>query len=68
VPKGFSKENPNIDLIRKKAYLFTKLYNNQEVLAPNFLAQVNTDFQAVRPFFDNMSIVLTTNLNGVSLH
>jgi len=65
VPKGFSKENPNIDLIRKKAYLFTKRYSNQEVLAPNFLAQVNTDFQAVQPFFDYMSIVLTTDLNGV---
>jgi len=65
VPKGFSKENPNIDLIRKKAYLFTKRYSNQGVLAPNFLAQVNTDFQAVRPFFDYMSIVLTTDLNGV---
>ncbi|MGB1448443.1 MAG: DUF2461 domain-containing protein [Flavobacteriaceae bacterium] len=66
-PKGFSKEDPNIDLIRKKAYLFTKRYSDQEVLAPDFLAQVNADFQAVRPFFDYMSSVLTTDLNGVSL-
>ena len=66
-PKGFSKEDPNIDLIKKKAYLFTKRYSDKEVLSKNFLQQVNTDFQAVRPFFDYMSSVLTTDLNGVSL-
>jgi uncharacterized protein (TIGR02453 family) len=66
-PKGFSKEDPNIDLIKKKAYLFTKRYSDNEVLSKNFLQQVNADFQAVRPFFDYMSSVLTTDLNGVSL-
>ena len=66
-PKGFSKEDPNIDLIKKKAYLFTKRYSDKEVLSKNFIQQVNADFQAVRPFFDYMSSVLTTDLNGVSL-
>ncbi len=66
-PKGFSKEDPNIDLIKKKAYLFTKHYSDEEALAPDFLKQVNSDFKAVRPFFDYMSSVLTTDLNGVSL-
>lgn len=66
-PKGFSKEDPNIDLIKKKAYLFTKKYSDKEVVAPNFMMQVNEDFQAARPFFDYMSSVLTTDLNGVSL-
>ena len=66
-PKGFSKEDPNIDLIKKKAYLFTKRYSDKEVLSKNFLQQVNADYQAVRPFFDYMSSVLTTDLNGVSL-
>ena len=66
-PKGFSKEDPSIDLIKKKAYLFTKRYSDKEVLSKDFLQQVNADFQAVRPFFDYMSSVLTTDLNGVSL-
>lgn len=66
-PKGFSKEDPNIDLIKKKAYLFTKKYSDKEVVAPNFMMQLNEDFQAARPFFDYMSSVLTTDLNGVSL-
>ena len=66
-PKGFSKEDPNIDLIRKKAFLFTKKYTDKEVLSSGFMAQVNNDFKAVRPFFDYMSSVLTTDLNGESL-
>lgn len=66
-PKGFSKEDPNIDLIRKKAYLFTKKYTDEEVLSKDFLLQVQQDFLAARPFLEFMSNVLTTDLNGESL-
>ncbi|MDB4152225.1 DUF2461 domain-containing protein [Flavobacteriaceae bacterium] len=66
-PKGFSKEDPNIDLIRKKMFLFRKKYSDKEVLSPNFLEQLVQDFRTVRPFLDYMSSVLTTDLNGVSL-
>ena len=67
VPKGFSKEDPNIDLIRKKMFLFRKKFSDKEVLSPNFLEQLTQDFRTVRPFLDYMSSVLTTDLNGVSL-
>ena len=66
-PRNFSKDDPNIDLIKKKAYLFTKQYSDKEVLSEGFLQHVSDDFKAVRPFFDYMSSVLTTDLNGVSL-
>jgi uncharacterized protein (TIGR02453 family) len=66
-PKGFSKEHKAIDLIKKKQYIFTKKYTDKEVLDPNFLSEVNQSFKAIRPFFDYMSDVLTTDLNGVSL-
>ncbi|HBK71833.1 MAG TPA: TIGR02453 family protein [Flavobacteriaceae bacterium] len=66
-PKGFSKEHPNIDLIRKKQFIFTKKYTDQEVLSPDFLKNVGASFKAIRPYFDFMSDVLTTDLNGVSL-
>ncbi|MCH1538385.1 MAG: DUF2461 domain-containing protein [Flavobacteriaceae bacterium] len=66
-PKGFSKEDPNIDLIRKKMFLFKKKYTDTEVLASNFIDKVAQDFITVRPFLDYMSSVLTTDLNGVSL-
>jgi hypothetical protein len=48
-------------------FLFSKKYNDKEVLSKDFLNQVTKDFIAVRPFLDYMSSVLTTDLNGVSL-
>ena len=66
-PKGFDKEHPAIDLIRRKQFIFTKNYTDKEVLADNFLNDVNDAFKNVRPFFNYMSDVLTTNLNGESI-
>uniref|UniRef100_UPI004049D560 DUF2461 domain-containing protein n=1 Tax=Gelidibacter sp. TaxID=2018083 RepID=UPI004049D560 len=66
-PKGFDKEHPDIDLIRKKQYIFTKKYTDKDVLSEGFLDDVNASFKAVRPYFDYMSNVLTTNLNGESI-
>jgi uncharacterized protein (TIGR02453 family) len=66
-PKGFDKEHPAIDLIRKKQYIFTKKYKDNEVTSEGFLEDVNKSFKVIRPYFDYMSEVLTTNLNGESL-
>lgn len=66
-PKGFSKEHPNIDLIKKKQHVFIKNFSDQEVLSSDFIWVIDTHFQNIRPFFDYMSHVLTTDLNGVSL-
>ena len=66
-PKGFSKEHPDIDLIKKKQFIFTKKFSDKEVTSEHFLKEVDTAFKAIRPYFDYMSEVLTTDLNGVSL-
>ncbi len=66
-PKGFSKTHKSIDLIKKKQYIFTKKFTDAEVLEADFLEHVDHAFKAIRPFFDYMSDVLTTDLNGVSL-
>jgi len=66
-PKGFSKDHPDIDLIRHKQYIFRHAYTDAEVLSPKFYDDVLQRFEAIRPFFDYMSAVLTTDLNGVSL-
>ncbi|QIE58454.1 DUF2461 domain-containing protein [Rasiella rasia] len=65
-PKGFSKEDPNIDLIRLKNFIVTHKFKDTEVMAPDFAEKVLHHFQLLRPFFDYMSDVLTTDLNGVS--
>jgi len=66
-PKGFDKAHANIDLIRKKQFIFSLSFTDKEVLDPNFGNEVNQSFKAIRPYFDLMSDVLTTNLNGESL-
>ncbi|MGX7666480.1 DUF2461 domain-containing protein [Flavobacterium pedocola] len=67
-PKGFDKEHPANDLIRKKQYLVMRKFTDKEVLDKNFKAEVIATFLAMRPFFDYMSEVLGTNLNGESIY
>ncbi len=67
-PKGFDKTHPAIDLIRKKQYLISRSFTDKEVTSENFKTEVLATFKAMRPFFDYMSDVLGTNLNGESLY
>ena len=66
-PKGFDKEHPAIDLLRKKQYVFSHSFTDKEVQSPDFVKVVSDNFKAIRPYFDYMSDVLTTDLNGVSV-
>jgi len=66
-PKGFDKEHPAIDLLRYKQYLVMRKFSDEEALSPDFAQQVTEVFLHMRPFFDYMSEVLTTDINGVSL-
>jgi len=66
-PKGFNKEHKAIDLIKKKQFIFTKKFSDKEVVSPSFIKSVDTYFQEIRPYFDYMTDVLTTDLNGVSI-
>lgn len=66
-PKGFDKAHPDIDLIRKKQFIFIRKFSDKEVLSKDFAIKVDESFKAIRPYFDLMSDILTTNLNGESL-
>lgn len=66
-PAGFSKDHNAADLLRFKHFTFSHKFTDEEVLAPGFLENVNEVNKKLRPFFDYMSEVLTTDLNGVSL-
>lgn len=66
-PKGFDKEHQDIHLIRKKGYIFTHEFSDKEVISKTFFNDVSSRFKAIRPFFNVMSDILTTNLNGESL-
>jgi uncharacterized protein (TIGR02453 family) len=66
-PRGFDKEHPDVDLLRKKGFIAIRKFSDKQVLATNFLEEVDATFKAMRPFFNLFSDVLTTNLNGESL-
>lgn len=66
-PKGFSKEDPNIDLIRLKSYFVVHNFTDAEVHSKDFKDNLLYHFELLRPYFDYMSDVLTTDLNGTSL-
>ena len=66
-PKGFDRDHPNIDLLRYKQFLLSRSFTDEEVCSPDFVDKMNTAFQNMRPFFDFMSDVLTTDMNGVPI-
>jgi len=66
-PKGFKSEHEDIDLIKKKQFIFIKYLKEEEILDKNFQKELVSYFVSIRPFFDYMSEILTTNLDGESL-
>ncbi|MET6996794.1 DUF2461 domain-containing protein [Chitinophaga defluvii] len=63
-PKGFGADHEAIDLLRYKQYLLIKHFSDKEVLSKDFLQEMSLTFKEMRPFFDYMSEVLTTDING----
>lgn len=66
-PKGFPKDHPAIDLLRYKQFMLKHKFSDKEVLANGFHKKMSLGFQQLLPFFDVMSEILTTDLNGISL-
>jgi uncharacterized protein (TIGR02453 family) len=66
-PQGFPKDHPGIELLRHKQFFFRHHFTEKEVTAQDFLKKVNESFKNIRPWFDYMSEVLTTDVNGEPL-
>jgi uncharacterized protein (TIGR02453 family) len=63
-PSGYDRNHPAIDLIRKKQFVIGRKFSDKEVTSDTFLKEVVLTFEAMRPFFDYMTEVLTTDANG----
>ncbi|MEJ5995902.1 DUF2461 domain-containing protein [Pedobacter sp. Du54] len=63
-PKGFDPNHAAIDLLKYKQFLLIKRFTDVEVLNDDFVEKVDDTFKAMLPFFNYMSNVLTTDLNG----
>ncbi len=66
-PRDYPKDHADIDLLRYKQFLLIKNFSDKEVLAKDFLDNLNQTFMNMRPFLDYMSDVLTTDENGVPI-
>jgi uncharacterized protein (TIGR02453 family) len=66
-PRGYDKDHPAIDLLRYKQFLLRHSFTDEEVISPDFLHNVNDLYKKMRPFFDYMSEVLTTDVNGLEV-
>ncbi len=63
-PKGFDKEHPDLDLLRYKQFMVKHSFTDKEVLDPKFHVTMAKVYREMRSFFDYMSDILTTDLNG----
>ena len=66
-PRNFDKNHPDIDLIRKKQFIFSISYSDEEVCEPQFINKLENALKMVRPFTDYMSDILTSDENGEPL-
>lgn len=66
-PKGYDINHEAIDLLRYKQFLIIKRFTDEEVLSPLFLEQALNTCKNMRPFFDYMSEILSTDINGASV-
>lgn len=63
-PRGYSKDDPAIALLRYKQFWFEHSFTDKEALSKDFVKTVDKTFKVIRPVFDYFSEVLTTNENG----
>lgn len=67
-PRGYDKAHPDVDLLRYKQFLHTAPLSQKQVLSKDLIPLIVDHFLALRPFFDVMTDILTTDENGVPLY
>lgn len=66
-PKGFDATNDAIDLLRYKQFVVRRRFSDKEVLSQTFLKEAILTFKNMRPFFDYMSEILTSDADGIAV-
>jgi uncharacterized protein (TIGR02453 family) len=65
VPRGYAADHEAADLLKYKQFLLIRRFTDKEVLNGQFLKEASLTFKGMRPFFDYMSEVLSTDVNGI---
>lgn len=63
-PKGYDAGHEAIDLLKYKQFLLIRSFTDEEVVGKGFLKTADQKFKNMRPFFDYMSELLSTDANG----
>ena len=66
-PRDYPKDHPAIDYLRYKQFVVRKPISDKIALSPKYVNEAIGGWLALRPFFDYMSDILTSDLNGVPL-
>lgn len=56
-PKGYSKDHPEIELLRKKQLFFWHKFTNEEVNSDNFVQNVTDTCFVLKPFLDFLNVI-----------
>ena len=64
-PRGYTKDHPSIDLLKMKQFVVQRNFTDTQALKSTFFEEMIKTFLGMRPFFDYMSEVLTTDGNGL---
>lgn len=51
-PKGFSKDNPNIDLLRYKSFIYMRKFTDKEAQSSEFPDLIQETFTTIKPYLD----------------
>lgn len=56
-PKGYSKDNPEIELLRKKQMFYWHKFTTEEVQSPDFVKNITEVCRTMKPFLDFLNYV-----------
>ncbi|HEV7380675.1 MAG TPA: DUF2461 domain-containing protein [Dyadobacter sp.] len=57
-PKGYAKDHPELDLLKRKQMFFAHNYTDKEVTAKNFGEEVVKGIRLLKPYCDYMNYIL----------
>ncbi len=56
-PRDYKIDHPHIELLKHKQFLISRKFNDNEVVAPNFLDELVDCYKAALPFFNYFDVV-----------
>lgn len=58
-PKGYPKDHPNIELLRKKSFVVMRTLSDAEVVDGDFVSQAVSNYEILYPFNQYLSVAIS---------